>query len=157
MAQRAGCRAGGVKRSTALLAGCAAHLLYEAGRLSAEAAAGLLGRRLSPGTPVAEAAGFFEGFFSTAGQRLIYDEGLRGAVDAWLKSLDEDAFIAHLPLLRRVFSNLDSMERRRLIEAVLGRAARLPAGLTPTPDGGEAWRRHLERLGPLLMGGNGNG
>ncbi|CAN7393672.1 DUF5682 family protein [Mesorhizobium sp. LjNodule214] len=143
-------------RSTALLAGCAAHLLYEAGQLSAEAAAGLLGRRLSPGTPVTEAAGFFEGFFSTAGQRLIYDEGLRGAVDAWLKSLDEEAFIAHLPLLRRVFSNLDSMERRRLIEAVLGRAARLPAGLTPAPDGGEAWRRHLERLGPLLMGG-GNG
>ena len=144
-------------RSTALVAGCAAHLLYEAGHLSAEAAAGLIARRLSPGTPVAEAAGFFEGFFSTAGQRLIYDEGLRGAVDAWLKSLDEDAFIAHLPLLRRVFSHLDSMERRRLIEAVLGRARRLPAGLTPTPGGDEAWRRHLERLGPLLTGGNGNG
>ena len=141
------------QRSTALLAGCAAHLLYEAGQLSAEDAAGLLGRRLSPGTPVVQAAGFFEGFFSTAGQRLIYDEGLRGAVDAWLKSLDEDAFIAHLPLLRRVFSNLDSMERRRLIEAVLGRAARLPAGLTPAPDGGEAWRRHLDRLGPLLATG----
>lgn len=144
-------------RSTALVAGCAAHLLYEAGHLSADAATGLIARRLSPGTPVTEAAGFFEGFFSTAGQRLIYDEGLRGAVDAWLASLDEDAFIAHLPLLRRVFSHLDSMERRRLIEAVLGRAARLPAGLTPTPDGGEAWRRHLERLGPLLTGGSGNG
>ena len=144
-------------RSTALVAGCAAHLLYEAGHLSADAATALIARRLSPGTPVAEAAGFFEGFFSTAGQRLIYDEGLRGAVDAWLKSLDEEAFIAHLPLLRRVFSHLDSMERRRLIEAVLGRARRLPAGLTPTPDGGEAWRRHLERLGPLLMSGDGNG
>ena len=144
-------------RSTALVAGCAAHLLYEAGHLSAEAAAGLIERRLSPGTPVTEAAGFFEGFFSTAGQRLIYDESLRGAVDAWLKSLDEDAFIAHLPLLRRVFSHLDSMERRRLIEAVLGRIRRLPVGLTPTPNGDEAWRRHLERLGPLLMSGNGNG
>lgn len=144
-------------RSTALVAGCAAHLLYEAGHLSADAAAALIAKRLSPGTPVIEAAGFFEGFFSTAGQRLIYDESLRGAVDTWLKSLDEDAFIAHLPLLRRVFSHLDSMERRRLIEAVLGRVRRLPAGLTPTPDGGEAWRRHLERLGPLLMSGNGNG
>lgn len=144
-------------RSTALVAGCAAHLLYEAGHLSADAAAGLIARRLSPGTPVSEAAGFFEGFFSTAGQRLIYDDGLRGAVDAWLKSLDEDAFIAHLPLLRRVFSHLDSMERRRLIEAVLGRARRLPAGLMPTPDGEGAWRRHLERLGPLLMSENGNG
>ena len=144
-------------RSTALVAGCAAHLLYEAGHLSADAAAGLIARRLSPGTPVTEAAGFFEGFFSTAGQRLIYDAGLRGAVDAWLNSLDEDAFISHLPLLRRVFSHLDSMERRRLIEAVLGRASRLPAGLTPTPGSGEAWRRHLERLGPLLMSENGNG
>ncbi|RWE42497.1 MAG: hypothetical protein EOS78_05320, partial [Mesorhizobium sp.] len=84
-------------RSTALVAGCAAHLLYEAGHLSAEAAASLIARRLSPGTAVTEAAGFFEGFFSTAGQRLIYDEGLRVAVDAWLKSLDEEAFVAHLP------------------------------------------------------------
>ncbi|MER9179537.1 hypothetical protein NKI14_04520 [Mesorhizobium sp. M0767] len=49
------------------------------------------------------------------------------------------------------------MERRRLIEAVLGRAARLPAGVTPTPDGGEAWRRHLGLLGPLLNGETGNG
>ncbi|RVD62803.1 hypothetical protein EN751_41545, partial [Mesorhizobium sp. M4A.F.Ca.ET.029.04.2.1] len=92
------------------------------------------------------------GFFSGAGQRLIYDEGLRGAVDAWLASLDEEAFVAHLPLLRRVFSNLDSMERRRLIEAVLGKGASLPAGLTPTPDGGEAWRRHFGLLGKLLSG-----
>ncbi|AZO56029.1 MULTISPECIES: DUF5682 family protein [unclassified Mesorhizobium] len=144
-------------RSTALVAGCAAHLLYEAGHLSAEAAASLIARRLSPGTAVTEAAGFFEGFFSTAGQRLIYDEGLRVAVDAWLKSLDEEAFVAHLPLLRRVFSHLDSMERRRLIEAVLGRARGLPAGLIPTPDGGETWRRHLDRLAPLLRGENGHG
>ncbi|MET3520865.1 DUF5682 family protein [Mesorhizobium abyssinicae] len=139
-------------RSTALVAGSAAHLLYEAGRLSAEGAADLLAKRLSPGTPVIEAAAFFEGFFSGAGQRLIYDEGLRGAVDAWLASLDEEAFVAHLPLLRRVFSNLDSMERRRLIEAVLGRRASLPTGLTPAPDGGEAWRRHFGLLGRLLAG-----
>ncbi|MDX8490155.1 DUF5682 family protein [Mesorhizobium sp. VK22B] len=139
-------------RSTALVAGCAAHLLYEAGHLSAEAAADLLAKRLSPGTPVIDAAAFFEGFFSGAGQRLIYDEGLRGAVDAWLASLDEEAFVAHLPLLRRVFSNLDSMERRRLIEAVLGRRASLHAGLMPAPDGGEAWRRRFDLLGKLLAG-----
>ncbi|RUW46446.1 DUF5682 family protein, partial [Mesorhizobium sp. M8A.F.Ca.ET.021.01.1.1] len=56
-------------RSTALVAGCAAHLLYEAGHLSAAAAAGLIARRLSPGTAGTEAAGVFEGFFSTAGPR----------------------------------------------------------------------------------------
>ncbi|PBB85005.1 DUF5682 family protein [Mesorhizobium sp. WSM3876] len=144
-------------RSTALVAGCAAHLLYEAGLLSAEAAADLLGMRLSPGTPITDAAAFFEGFFSGAGHRLIYDEGLRAAVDGWLASLDEEAFIAHLPSLRRVFSNLDSMERRRLIEAVLGKRASLPAGLTPVPDGGEAWRRHFGLLGRLLAGEAANG
>ena len=44
-------------RSTALVAGCAAHLLYEAELSRAEQAAELLQRRLSPGTPVADAAG----------------------------------------------------------------------------------------------------
>jgi hypothetical protein len=137
-------------RSTALVAGCAAHLLYEADALTDQDAASLLERRLSPGTSVTDAAGFFEGFFSGAGQRLIYDEGLRGAVDAWLKSLDEETFVAHLPLLRRVFAGLDSMERRRLVEAVLGRAGRLPATLTTAPDGGEGWRRHFGILTKLL-------
>lgn len=139
-------------RSTALVAGCVAHLLYEAEVLQAEEAAQLLQRRLSPGTPVVDAAGFFEGFFSGVGQRLLYDEALRGAVDAWLKTLDDDTFVAHLPLLRRVFSNLDSMERRRLIEAVLGRAGLFPATLVPAPDNGEGWRRHLELLRPFLTG-----
>jgi hypothetical protein len=142
-------------RTTPLVAGAAAHLLYEAEALSAADAAALLERRLSPGTPVLDAAGFFEGFFSGAAQRLIYDEALRGAVDAWLRGLDEETFVAHLPLLRRVFSSLDAMERRRLIEAVLGRAGRLPATLVPAPDGGEGWLRHLEALRPLIMGGGG--
>lgn len=143
--------------STPLVAGCAAHLLYDAEILNANDAAALLERRLSPGTPVLDAAGFFEGFFSSAGQRLIYDEALRGAVDGWLKSLEEETFVTHLPLLRRVFSSLDGMERRRLIEAVLGRAGRLPATLVPAPDGGEGWRRHLAALRPLLAGASVDG
>jgi hypothetical protein len=46
----------------------------------------------APGIPVAEAAGFFEGFFEGAGQRLIHDAALRGAVDSWLMALDQEAF-----------------------------------------------------------------
>ncbi|MET0245759.1 MAG: DUF5682 family protein, partial [Sphingomonas sp.] len=71
-------------QATRLVAGAAARLLYEAELLSAEDAATLLGRMLSPGTPVAEAAGFFEGFLEGAGQRLIHDTALRDAVDSWL-------------------------------------------------------------------------
>lgn len=144
-------------RSSALVAGCAAHLLYEAEVLTAADAAALLERRLSPGMPILDAAAFFEGFFSGAGQRLIHDEALRGAVDGWLRSLDSESFVAHLPLLRRVFASLDSAERRRLIEAVLGRAARLPANLVPAPDGGEGWRRHFAALRPLLIGNAADG
>jgi hypothetical protein len=44
------------------------------------------------------------------------------------------------------------MERRRLIEAVLGRRASLPAGLIPAPDGGAAWDRHFGLLAKLLAG-----
>jgi hypothetical protein len=142
--------------ATPLVAGCTAHLLYEAGALKAEHAAALLERRLSPGTPVQSASEFLEGFFSGAGQRLIYDDALRGAVDRWLSGIEEESFIAHLPLLRRVFSSLDGMERRRLVQAVLGHAGRLPATMVPAPDGGEGWRQHLAALIPWLAGTNSN-
>jgi len=36
-------------------------------------------------------------------------------------SLDEDHFIEYLPLFRRVFSDLDNMERKRLLDAVLNK------------------------------------
>ena len=108
-------------QATRLVAGTAARLLYEVELLTAEQASDLLPRMLSPGTPVAEAAGFFEGFFEGAGQRLIHDAALRGAVDGWLMALDEEAFTANLPLFRRVFSALDPAERRRLMDALFER------------------------------------
>ena len=72
-----------------------------------------------------------------------------------LSGLDEDTFVANLPLLRRVLSSLDSLERRRLLEAALGRASRLPATLILAPDGGAGWRAHLQALTPILKGGTG--
>jgi hypothetical protein len=108
-------------QATRLIAGVAARLLYEADLLAADDAAGLLSRMLSPGTPVGEAAGFFEGFFAGAGQRLIHDAPLRGAVDAWLMALEGEDFTASLPLFRRVFAVLDRTERRRLIDALFER------------------------------------
>jgi Family of unknown function (DUF5682) len=92
-------------QATPLLAGAAARLLYEAEALALEHATVLLGRALSPGRAVADAAGFFDGFFEGAGERLIHDKGLRDAVDRWLVSLDGDMFVEHLPLFRRTFSS----------------------------------------------------
>ncbi|MDR1935725.1 MAG: DUF5682 family protein [Candidatus Accumulibacter sp.] len=147
----------GDARATPRVAGRAAHILYEAEALAADEAVTLLERRLSPGTPVVDAAGFLEGFFSASAMRLAHDEGLRRAVDGWLTGLDEDDFTAHLPLLRRVFSGLDSMERKRLLAAALGRGPSLPAHLVPAPDGGAGWQAHLNILHPLLTGNNADG
>ena len=133
-----------------LVSGAAARLLYEAEEISTDDAVELLGRMLSPGASAAEAAAFFEGFFDGAGQRLIYDGGLRACVDEWLLSLDPETFTQYLPLFRRVFSGLDPTERRRLLDAVLGRAVRALPGLAAAPDAEAAWQRHFARLTDIL-------
>jgi hypothetical protein len=137
-------------QATRLIAGTAARLLYEAELLTADHAADLLTRMLSPGTPVAEAAGFFEGFFEGAGQRLIHDATLRGAVDAWLMTLDEEAFTASLPLFRRVFSALDRSERRRLMDALFARRADAARGYRLLAGANEIWPAHQARVLELL-------
>ncbi|WP_119302778.1 DUF5682 family protein [Dongia deserti] len=139
-----------------LIAGASARLLYEAEELSPDDAAMLLGRALSPGRAVADAAGFFEGFFEGGGERLIHDRGLRDAVDRWMQSLDEQHFTEHLPLFRRAFSNLDRMQRRRLLDALFGRASAGLPGRTLAPNVEEIWPRHLERLTAILTAGPAN-
>ncbi|GLR88597.1 DUF5682 family protein [Bradyrhizobium iriomotense] len=140
-------------QATRLIAGTAARLLYEAELLAAEDAAGLLARMLSPGTPVAEAAGFFEGFFEGAGQRLIHDGALRGAVDAWLMTLDDEAFTASLPLFRRVFSALDRTERRRLMDALFARSTGGARGYRLIARASDIWPEHQTRILALLTSG----
>jgi hypothetical protein len=133
-----------------LLAGAAARLLYEAEAMSPTDAANLLSRMFSPGRPVASAAGFFQGFFEGGGERLIHDQGLRDAVDKWLQGLDPEDFTAHLPLFRRSFSGLDRMQRRRLLDALFGRAAGALPGLEPVPDAAVSWPLHFARVSGIL-------
>lgn len=140
-------------QATRLVTGTAARLLYEAELMSAEDAALLLVRLLSPGTPVGEAAGFFEGFFEGAGQRLIHDAPLCEAVDAWLTGLDEEAFVMNLPLFRRVFAGLDRSERRRLMDAALGRRGAGAGGYRLLPDTGAIWPAHQARVLALMTAG----
>jgi hypothetical protein len=140
-------------QATRSVAGTAARLLYGAQQLSAEAAADLLARMLSPGTPVVEAAGFFEGFFDGAGERLIHDAPLREAVDGWLMGIDEEAFSANLPLFRRVFSALDRNERRRLMDAVSGQESGVARRYVLMPGTELLWPAHQARVLALLDAG----
>ncbi|OAN66186.1 DUF5682 family protein [Sphingomonas sp. TDK1] len=139
-------------QTTRLIAGSAARLLYEAEELSADEAALLLARMLSPGAPVTEAAGYFEGFLEGAGQRLIHDAALREAVDAWLSTLEEEAFVANLPLFRRVFSALDRNERRRLMDAALGRSGNGARDYRLLPGAAAIWPAHEARVIALMTG-----
>jgi hypothetical protein len=139
--------------ATRLVAGAAARLLYEVERLSAGEAAILLSRMLSPGTAIADAAGFFEGFLTGAGQRLIHDAALRDAVDGWLTGLDDEAFVASLPLFRRVFASLDRSERRRLMDAALGRGGAGARGYRLLPGAAAIWPAHEARVLALMTAG----
>lgn len=140
----------GDAQAAPLVAGAAARLLYEADAIAPDEAATLLGRMLSPGRPVADAAGFFEGFFEGAGERLIYDRGLRGAVDAWLLELEAEQFTNFLPLFRRAFANLDRMQRRRLLDALFEREVAGLVGRAPAPDAEAVWPEHFARIAGIL-------
>ena len=136
-----------------LVAGCAARLLYEADAMTSGEAVALISRMLSPGTPIADAAGFFAGFFEGAGQRLLFDVPLRTCVDEWIGALDEDAFVEHLPLFRRAFGLMDRTERRRLMEALFTDGGSATLGRRLAPDADTRWPAHLKILTELLSRG----
>ncbi|MCI5075043.1 DUF5682 family protein [Oricola sp.] len=141
------------RQTSPMVRGKATQLLYEAGDISGEDIASLLARHLSPGTAVADAAAFFEGFFDGIAPRLIHDAPLRESVDEWICGLDDEAFTASLPLLRRVFSNLDRMERRRMLDAMIGRRGDGPSGLVPVPGRADVWELQMATLNDLFENG----
>jgi hypothetical protein len=110
-----------------------------------------LARRLSPGTTIAAAAGFFEGFLDGAGDRLIHDSALRDCVSDWVMSLDETGFIESLPLFRRVFSSLDKMERKRLLSAALGKKSQ-NSGFVLIDQFEKSWTEQMQRILKILNG-----
>jgi hypothetical protein len=137
--------------ATTLVAGQSARLLYEGDHISSQEVVNVLARKLSPGTTLQNAAGFFEGFLDGAGERLIHDSQLRNCVNDWIISLDEETFIQSLPLFRRVFSNLDKMERKRLMTAVLGHEVTY-SGFRLIDDCDKLWPDHLQRVLGILNG-----
>lgn len=133
-----------------LIVGAVARLLYEVERMDAEAATVLLARTLSPGVPMSDAAGFFEGFFTDSGPRLIHDGLLRGSVDEWMASLDEEAFIETLPLFRRAFGAMDRMERRRLMDAIFERRSTGARGYVAALGANATWPALETRILAIL-------
>ena len=104
--------------ATKLVIGSALQILYEGGYYTSEKVIELIKKQLSPGTMIADAASFFEGFFDGIGTRLIHDQQLREAVNDWIMTLEKDTFTENLPIFRRVFSSLDATERTHLFQTL---------------------------------------
>ena len=138
-------------QSSLHVSGLCARLLYQSERLPSDALQNMLQKMLSPALPASDAARFFDGFFSDAVERLLYDELLLRAVENWLVSLDANEFIEFLPLFRRIFSGLDAMERRRMIDSIL--AGPSHRGLKKSADSETLalWPAHFQRISSLLQ------
>jgi hypothetical protein len=134
-------------RAAAMPRGGALRRLHDRGLLDPEALARHVSRALSRGVPPTEAGAWIEGFLGGAGQVLLHDHALFGALDGWLQGLEGDTFTTVLPTLRRGFGTLERGERRRLLEAVRqGGGAR---GAAARPEG-EATPAGYQRALPLL-------
>ena len=81
--------------------------------------------------PPSEAGQWLDGFLGNAGQILVHDAALAGIIDGWISALGEDDFTALLPMLRRAFSSIDRVERRRLLDML----RRPPTSAGVRPDG----------------------
>jgi hypothetical protein len=101
-----------------LIAGRAARLLLDAGRIEAQEAGNSLSLALSRASSPAAAAAWIEGFVGSSGLVLIHDRALFGIIDGWLSALTDDHFNSIVPILRRSFGAFAAPERRQLGELV---------------------------------------
>jgi uncharacterized protein DUF5682 len=116
----------------ATLRGFAVRALYDQGTLADVATSHYLSRALSRAVPPIEAGQWLDGFVGAAGQILLHDAVLSGIIDGWISGLGEDDFTALLPMLRRAFSSIDRVERRRLLD-MLRRTMRA-TGMSPDDE-----------------------
>jgi hypothetical protein len=108
----------GIAASDALnpyLSGFACALVLEKGRIAEDELAREVSRRLSPGIDAELGAGWFEGLVSHNRQALFARLPLWRQLDAYLVSLDEDAFRQALVYLRRAFGDFSAGEVRRVV------------------------------------------
>ncbi|MGV9411977.1 DUF5682 family protein [Nocardia sp. NPDC003693] len=113
------------------LIGRAVRLLCDAEVIDAAESARRLAAALSVGHAAADKAAWIDGFLGGRGLLLVHDRNLLSLIDTWLCTLDEEQFVATLPLLRRTFGGFDSGERQAIAQAVRHTgAATTPAGVT---------------------------
>lgn len=111
--------------------GRATRLLHDAGVWPRARVASRLGRALGPGVSPGAGAAFVDGLLAGSGALLIHDEALLTALDEWIVMLPANVFVDVVPLVRRVFGEFESGERRHLGRLLAQRGG--AAGVAPDP------------------------
>ncbi len=73
---------------------------------------------LSPASAPPQAAAWAKGLLHGSALLLLHNDGVWSALDEWLTSLGDDAFVEMLPLVRRAFASFGAAERRQMGEKV---------------------------------------
>jgi hypothetical protein len=97
-----------------LVRGYCCRLLLEQHALSEAELQRLARLALSPVVPADQATAWVEGVLHGGGTKLLLQDGLWRALDAWLTGLSGEVFVALLPLLRRAFSGFETAELREM-------------------------------------------
>ncbi|UBV44664.1 DUF5682 family protein (plasmid) [Deinococcus taeanensis] len=103
-----------------LLRGDAVNRLRDRGILNAQQVQARLAAALAPGSPPLNVAAWLVGFIGEDGQTLRHDPAVLPLLDAWVVTLDGEAFTEVLPPLRRALAQLEPHARRNLGEALRG-------------------------------------
>lgn len=101
-----------------LLSGYACGVLTERGKIPSEKLSELINRRLSAGTPPAEAALWFEGLAKRNRRSLISRLSVWEKLCGFVTSLDDEEFKPVLVSLRRTFSDFSPTEKNDIAENI---------------------------------------
>jgi hypothetical protein len=96
------------------VAGVACAILLERGKLTDDILDQRVSRRLSPGVSPTEGAGFFEGLATRNRYALLARKSLWTAMNAFIETLDDEAFKRAVVALRRAFGSFETSEARRI-------------------------------------------
>lgn len=121
-------------QSAPIIAGYCTRLLTDARILQGDELTNRFQYTMSRASNTSESAAWLEGFLKGSGTILLLDDRLWNLVDQWVSQLNEQDFIALLPLMRRTFSQFTHAERRKLGEKAKKSGGVQVAVVTQTGD-----------------------
>lgn len=135
-------------RSAPAVAGLALRLLHDCQAWDIALVAASFSRALTPPSAPAAAGAFVESFLAGGAEVLIQDRPLLAALDTWLAELDDESFIALLPMLRRGFCDFAETGRQRIL-GIIG-SGPVAAASGPASQGDDASPDFTAQALPLL-------